>query len=155
EVKLWDLLDLQKLRTPTVSPASSLAFSPDGRQVGAVTWKSEDRTARTWDVLSGQPVRTVHLAKRHFARMRFRADGQLFLLSGSDEGVTLHDPVTGQEQLPVRGHQGFVYNVTASPDGRWLAILSGRYGDATGPDLREFRVWNTITGKEQSVFRSQ
>ena len=73
------------------------------------------------------------------ANMNLSTDGMTFLASASgDRTVKLWDVATGKERTTLRGHEGMVYAVAFSPDGKALASVSG---DNT------VKLWDVGTGK--------
>jgi len=52
--------------------------------------------------------------------------------------------------LELRGHGSIVWNVAFSPDGRFVASVSGNFGDTGGRDF-SVRIWNAETGEQLHV----
>src|SRR5262249_21399834 len=147
EVKLWDLLDVEELRT--LSGWGSLAFSPDSRLVAAAArLKPRGCAAQAWDVVTGQKDLTVRTEGASGAGMVFAPDGGKLVWSNSGRGVTIWDPATGEERLTLPGVPG-LGGVVIGGDTRRLAAAYQR------PEGKEVRVWDTTTGQELRVFRDQ
>ncbi len=97
-----------------------LAFSPDGRLVGAA---SMDRAVRLWDVETGRLVRTL-AAGGELYDIAFSPDGSLVAVATVSRAVELWSVEDGL-RLRVLPHGGEVASVAFSPDGAILA--SGAY----------------------------
>jgi WD40 repeat protein/tetratricopeptide (TPR) repeat protein len=116
-------------------PVRVVLFSPDGRTLATA---GDDRTARLWDVASGQ-ARGSPLAHNAPVRaLAFSADGGRLLTGSDDQSAQLWDPITGQPVGGALRHQGRVRAVAVSRDGRLLA---------TGSDDHTARLWEALTGR--------
>jgi RNA polymerase sigma factor (sigma-70 family) len=130
---------------------TSVAYSPDGRWIGTVSW---DGTARLWDARTGQEVgrfdvpapRDYHPA--HLSQILFSPDSRLVVVAQqaapNEAGVIVWDRRTGKK---VRDFLGGTGSVAVSPDGKLIAC--GGYGDirlfelATGKMVREIHSQQT------------
>ena len=113
---------------------TSVAFSPDGRQILS---GSEDSTAKLRDTLSGAEIRTLRGHQARVNCVTFSPDGHRILTGSWDKTVRVWDGATGTELLKFTGHGFEVTGVAFSPDG--TKILSGS-GDGTA------KLWDGING---------
>ena len=100
----------------------SAAFSRDGLRVAT---GSLDRTARVWDLVTGQPVTPPLLHDVEVDSVRFSPDDRWLVTLAQDRRVRVWNPNTGQAgaELPTSGgSQGY----DISRDGRYLAGPAGR-----------------------------
>jgi WD40 repeat protein len=105
---------------------------------GVLASASWDKTARIWDVASGE---TLHKLTEHTTRLwtaAFSPSGKLLATAGDDLVIQLWDPRSGQKLHTLTGHTRSVWSVTFSPSGDWLA---------TGSDDGTTRVWS-LAGDE-------
>jgi len=114
---------------------NSVRFSPDGRFL--VTGAS-DLTARIWDVETGKLVRELYKEFAHGWRgaidATFSVDGRHVIVRGGD--VFVWNAETGK----IVDELDDAWQITASPDGKWLAISTDAY----------FKIFDTRTWKQQS-----
>jgi Tol biopolymer transport system component len=116
-VALWDV-DTAQLRTALETPATAIAFSPDGKRLATA-----GAEIQVWDVDSGRMAQTL---AGLCSSLAYSPDGQL--LAGADTAgvVTFWDlgrlAVAGSLQLD----EGLrIHNIAWSPDGKVLAIATG------------------------------
>jgi WD40 repeat protein/class 3 adenylate cyclase len=116
-IEVWDARSGADLFSPRVNGhATSIAFSPDGRLLGAGT---EDGKVVLWDVRSGEPVGSpIQVATAWIDSLAFSPDGDLFVASSGDQTATLWD-LRSRKRLgnafPVE--QGSVPVARFAPDG--------------------------------------
>lgn len=117
----------------TPAPVPSLAFTPDSRHLGSAG--ASDPAIKFWDV----PEEKMNFEIRHYsnpnASVAISPDGRLIAAPGrlqAAAGPTVKiwealdwDAKTSEnpckERHTLSGHAGYVWNVTFSPDGRYLA----------------------------------
>ena len=134
----------------------SAAFSPDGRRIVTA---SDDRTARVWDVQTGEEIAAL---REHTAPVRsavFSPDGlrvvstQMAQRSGdatsdnstvtsNDSIALLWDALSGRVIRRFEGHGAQVYDAAFSPDGKRIVTASA---DNTA------RIWDAATGETMAV----
>ncbi len=132
-VMVWDLAAEAPPLSLPVSPLTeikSIAFTPDGRQLVAVTqygaaylWDLETRALlAVRDVLDGwtRPVRSL----------AFTPDGRLLAAGTVDGRVRLWNPTTNQEWVLNVGQRA-VTALSFAPDGRTLAVGMGNKNPVT------------------------
>jgi WD40 repeat protein len=108
-----------------------VAFSPNGKYVATA---SDDKTARLWNVASGQEVFQFIGHTNQVKSVAFSPNG-LYLLTGSDDTTArLWNVSTGREVRSFVSHTAPVRSVAFTPDG--LHVLTGS-GDKTA------RIWDT------------
>ena len=167
-VIVWDLEtgkivhQFDKLSTA----ASSVAWSPDGKMLGAGTGGSggeleEAGEVWVWDVDSGKALHTFSVKPMteygewaSAADVAFSPDGKQvaapvtagsrgapagIIIEDTGASVRLWDLVTGKSTLPVKGLQASVGRVVFSPDGKSLAMACVD---------KSVRLWDVTTGKE-------
>jgi WD40 repeat protein len=136
--RLWDAETGREIRRFEGKTAwvSSVAFSPDGRQI--VVGRA-DRVARLWSVEAGQVIRSYkgHAAAIH--SVAFSPDGRRVLTAGADRTARLWNADTGRELRRFEGHEDEVGAAVFSPDGG-LVLTGSRDGTA--------RLWSAGTGQE-------
>ncbi len=122
----------------------SAHFSPDGK---LVVTASGDKTARTWNAQTGEPVQVFTGHAGYVKQARFSEDGKLVLTASGDKTVRLWDVATGKELAKLE-QPGRVFDAVLSPDAkravaRWLPEEK-----PNTPYLAGLSVWDLETGKE-------
>ncbi len=139
---LWDLASGKEVRRFVGHKASvsSVAFSPDGRQVlsGAC-----DRTVRLWDRETGRELRCCRGHQSIVTSVAFGSRGRRALSGGWDGTVRLWDLEAGAQLKQLEGHTGKVNCVAFSKDGRL---------GASGGEDRTIRLWDLQGGQEVRRF---
>ena len=119
------------------SNVSSVAFSPDGKQIVSGLW---DNTVRVWDAVTGKAVGEPfrgHVGQ--VTSVAFSPDGKQIVSGSRDTTVRVWDAVTGEAVgEPFRGHEDYVTSVAFSPDGK--QIVSGSWD-------KTIRIWDAVTGE--------
>ncbi|PVF91890.1 WD40 repeat-like protein [Serendipita vermifera] len=116
---------------------SSVAFSPDGRQIAS---GSTDRTIRVWDAKTGQPIgEPLRGHTQSVYSVVFSPDGQQIASGSDDKTIRLWDAKTGHPiGQPLQGHTHWISSVAFSPDG-WKI--------ASGSHDKTIRLWDVKAGK--------
>jgi WD domain, G-beta repeat/TIR domain len=115
---------------------SSVAWSPDGKQLATGSW---DSTAKVWDAAAGKEMLTLSGHRDAVFSVAWSPDGKRLATASRDNTAKVWDARTGKELLTLRGHSGYVSSVAWSPDGKLLA---------TGGRDNIAKVWDGGTGKE-------
>jgi WD40 repeat protein len=122
-------------------PATSVAFSPDGKILAS---GEQNRGVHLWDAATGRELARLGERQAPFMRLNgvdalaFSPDGKR-IVGGGPSAIVLWDVAAAQELLRFRGHQGKVLSVAYSADDRLVA---------TGGDDTVIRLWDTISGQE-------
>jgi eukaryotic-like serine/threonine-protein kinase len=129
--------------------ALRLALSPDGRRVAT---GSRDRTARVWDLDTGQELtRVTHRAA--VWRVAFSPDGDLLVTACEDGTARVWDARTGKavtDELRLDAGEGLNGPWAAfSPDGRY--VVTGAGTAEAGRGTGAARVWDARTGRAVTV----
>jgi WD40 repeat protein len=134
-------------------PVYDVAFSADGQHVAS---GSNDRTARVWDALSGQPITPPLRHPGSVFTVDFSSDGAL-LLTLAAGGRSIDSARTNRAVNVARlwdVKAGMLHFELASPAPTLSAEFSqnGRFVITTDADLA-VRVWRAPTGTEERVLR--
>jgi WD40 repeat protein len=134
-IGLYDPVSATKVAPfrPTPAPVPALAFSPDGRHLGSAG--ASDPAIKFWDVAANKLNFEIRHHSSANGSVAISPDGRLIAAPGTLEaaaGPTVKiwevldwDAKTSKTPYKVRhtlsGHAGYVWRVTFSPDGRYLA----------------------------------
>jgi dipeptidyl aminopeptidase/acylaminoacyl peptidase len=125
-------------------PASSVAFSPDGKRIVSGGFSG---TFTIWDAATGNPTTVFRGPKPHVTAiaMAISPDGKHLATSGGvDKTVRIWDMARGEEVMTLKGHDSLVHCAAFSPDGRLLASGAG------DPNIK---IWEWATGRESMTLR--
>ena len=126
-------------------PVASVAFSPDGsRAASGSGWPTGDRTARIWDVSTGELLRTLRLDE-HVQAVAFSAGGDRLLTGGSEGETVLWDVASGTRIREFDRATGFIAHLTFGAGDRFAA------GTTRRPE-GQLVVWDAATGKITANF---
>ena len=109
-----------------------------GAQRGKVATASHDRTARIWDVRSGQPLLVLSGHSRYIAASAFSPDGTRIATASHDHTAKLWKWPSGEPVATLIGHEHVIHGVAFSSDGMRIATASS---DGT------VRVWDGQSGR--------
>jgi WD40 repeat protein/tRNA A-37 threonylcarbamoyl transferase component Bud32 len=118
-----------------------VAFSPDGQRVVSA---SSDKTARVWDVKTGQELVCFRGHSQEVYQVKFSPDGQRIASGSNDRTVKVWDAATGDVILTLRGHTDGMNGLAFSHDGRRIASSS---------EDRTVKIWDAASGEELLTLR--
>ena len=118
----------------------SVAYSPDGKRLASGDFGG---TIKIWDAATGQELGTLKGQAERIHSLAYSPDGRRLAAGSLDQTVKLWDVATGEEVITLK-HDGWVWFVAFSPDGKTLA--SGTQGTVY--------LWRAATEEEISA-RSQ
>lgn len=118
----------------------SLAFSPDGKTLAAVSWCPG---IYLYDVATGKQLRHFG-TETNDSNVAWSPDGKSLAAFSRDKSIRLRDVATGREIRRFVGHDQFGVALAFSPDGK---VLASGAQDAT------VRLWDTSTGAELRCLR--
>jgi len=133
-IQLWDASELTPDGAPlleTGGEVKSLAFSPDGRTLAAV---SGEGVATIWDLASRSLSREPFYAGGSYAGVGFSPDGTTLATTGSYVGVELWDVATGASLDRIAGTS--TGDVAFSADGVLVAFAE------PVPGVQRAQVWD-------------
>lgn len=94
------------------------AWHPDSLRIA--TWDNE--SIRLWDARDGRPI--GNYIEQSTFRVEFTPDGQHIVIIGGDRFARVRELSSGRETARLL-HSSDPYNVTVSPNGRYIATISG------------------------------
>ena len=116
-----------------------VAISPDGAKMLTA---NRDRTARLWDIATGQCLMVLEGHTGELRRAAFTNDGARAVTTANDGTLRLWDVATGECILVMEGHRGSVTALAVSPgDGH---VISGS-SDGT------VRIWSLPGGTPEHI----
>ena len=143
-VKIWDRAGGREVMCLKghAGEVHAVAFSPDGKHIAS---GSRDNTVKIWDATSEREVITLTRHADSFAAV-ISPDGKHIASGSPDNTVKIWDAATGREAMTLKGHEGYVYCVAFSPDGKRIA--AGGTGKIIPNRHATVKIWNTIDGRE-------
>jgi len=142
-IPLWDVKTGQLLHElhglSDVRDVRAVGFSRDGKVLATGDYDNKRSlpVIRLWDAATGKELRRIEGRFHGIESLAFSADSKTVITSGTDNIIRLWDVATGTERAP-RGNQGYVGDVTLSPDGRTLAYVT----------YESIRLLDVATGEE-------
>ncbi len=120
---------------PHSNSVAAVAFSPDGKTIATGSW---DKTARLWDLKSGQPIGPTIQHQGAVRGVAFSPDGRWLATASNDKSARVWDVATGRPVGKPMEHHDEVWSVAFSPIGR--RVLTGCLDRAA-------RLWDTASGR--------
>ena len=117
---------------------TSVAFSPDGKQLAAGSYGG----VRRWAASTRKELPKLKVKSGYVRDLAYSPDGKL-LAAGHYQRTSLFDTGTGKRVAELKGQRGQVTGVAYSPDGKRLA---------TSSEDETVHVWNVADGKIVKVF---
>jgi WD40 repeat protein/predicted Ser/Thr protein kinase len=138
--RVWDAFSGLPLSEPFEhdGPMTDLKFTPDGQRLATT---SQDGTARLWRVQPAIPSGLILKTSDSQPAACFSQNGR-FIYRASNHCAEIFDLRNGQRLGQPMAHQGDIYRIKTSPDGKRLATASW---DGTG------RIWKANTGEPLSL----
>jgi WD40 repeat protein len=111
----------RELQSANGKPLNFIAFSPDSR---SIVTASQDKTARLWDIPSGNPIGQPMVHADSVRAATFSADGKFVVTASYDRTARVWDARTGQPLSEPMRHSGAVYMARFSPTDSSLVVTS-------------------------------
>lgn len=146
---------------------TSIAFSSDSKLIASA---SKDKTARVWDVASGEELAVLKGHKSFVSSVSFNHDGTRLATGNYDKLLSTWDWRAEKQLMQVvdtdvhkSGADGFpkpnsdyVHNVAWSPDGQWILSLYHSFESFPYVNVRptyDIRLWDAATGKKVATLK--
>jgi WD40 repeat protein/serine/threonine protein kinase len=113
-----------------------VTFSRDGSRLASA---SRDKTARVWDVATGQQICVCRGHTNEVNWVDFSPDQKLLATASDDHTVRIWDAVTGQERFTLKGHATEVVTTLFSPTANVLV---------SGDDSGILKMWDLSSRRQ-------
>lgn len=111
----------------------SAQFSPDGKKIVTASF---DKTAKIWDVATGNLLADLKDHKDLVSAAEFSPDGKKILTASWDNTVKVWDAATKERLFTLKGHKDSIFTAHFSPDGNKIVTASA---DGTA------KLWDVLT----------
>lgn len=161
QVRIVDLasgkhIDVEGLEPDPNQEFGAVPFSPDGKRMACCGVVRQSAGQREHGVnicaaATGKKIRTIALQSLPMTGLAFAPDGHR-LITADEQAVQIWDVDTGTELHKfVVESPSSIGLLELSPDGRFLAVGRGGYGDAPVGRMQRIAIWDATTGKELRV----
>lgn len=155
---VWDAATGRQERTLTGQSlaqqlVSSLAFSPDGRQLAVATFPNprDPGTLQLWDAADWKFVRRIGQHKGGLWSVAFTPDGEQLVTSGIGTVVHVWDVSGGAARHALEGHEHMVARIAVNAEGTRLAT-GGFDGVVCLWDLPKGKLLTSLKGHSGFVY---
>jgi RNA polymerase sigma factor (sigma-70 family) len=137
-IRFWNVATGKEMRRlpPMPGVIHSLALSADGKFLVSGHWGQ----LCLWNAATGAPVAQYRVENDAVMQIVLTPNGKTAAVRFQGKFIDLIDTTTGKQQHRLTGHEGNVFCLAMSPDGKTLA--SGSWQDP------QVRLWDTATGRE-------
>jgi WD40 repeat protein len=129
EVAVWDAVSRQRLHTWPAHPAVAwcVTFNPAGDVLATAGGElNSSGSISLWQPSTGKELQTF-AAEKGFSELAFDPEGKhLAGVCGAGSLLKMWDLSGGREELSYTKLGDFAASTAFSPDGKWLAVCSGR-----------------------------
>lgn len=129
EIIVWDSRTGNRLHE-IESPATSLAISPDGKQL--VSADEDLYILNVWDVSTAKKLMTLH-THSSVTTLAFSPDSRRIISGSADSTIMIWDVKTGERILTLNGEGNPISCLAVSADGTRIANGSAPYAFGSGP----------------------
>ena len=135
--------------------AYCVAFQPDGKLLAA---GHSGGKIRIWNLASKEQTRQLRGEQSCISALAFSPDGKYLAsanmfgageLTKENQTIYLWDVASGKQFRVLEGHEGAVFGIAFSPDGKLLASGTGNSWEHKGYTVR---LWEIATGMERKRF---
>jgi WD40 repeat protein len=130
---------------------SRLDYSPDGSRIVS---SSFDKTARVWDVATGEEVLRLSVPESKLYRVRYSPDGSFIVTAGEDATARVWDAVTGELLNAYAGHSEIPNREDPDIPNAVIGVAINQDNQtvATSDYAGQVKLWDATTGAELKTF---